>query len=61
MKNMGFAQLRLVQPWPYTAAELSRVAHHAEDVIAQIRVCPQLGCGVGRCSLYCGYVGDCAP
>jgi TrmH family RNA methyltransferase len=38
IKNMGFAQLRLVQPRPYTIAELSRVAHHAEDVIAQIRV-----------------------
>lgn len=37
-KNMGFAQLRLVQPRPYNTAELSRVAHHAEDVIAQIRV-----------------------
>lgn len=38
IKNMGFAQLRLVHPRPYTAAELGRVAHHAEDVIAQIRV-----------------------
>lgn len=38
IKNMGFTQLRLVQPRPYTAADLLRVAHHAEDVIEQIRV-----------------------
>jgi TrmH family RNA methyltransferase len=38
LKNMGFTQLRLVQPRPYTAADLARVAHHAEDVIARIAV-----------------------
>lgn len=38
IKNMGFTQLRLVQPRSYTAADLLRVAHHAEDVIEQIRV-----------------------
>lgn len=38
IKNMGFGRLRLVQPRPYTAADLLRVAHHAEDVIAQIRI-----------------------
>lgn len=38
IKNMGFSQLRLVQPRPYTVADLLRVAHHAEDVIEQIRV-----------------------
>ena len=38
IKNMGFTQLRLVQPRSYTAADLLRVAHHAEDMIEQIRV-----------------------
>lgn len=38
IKNMGFTQLRLVQPRPYTEGELARVAHHAEDVISQIRI-----------------------
>ena len=38
MKNMGFARLRLVQPRPFAAADLSRVAHHAEDVIGRIEV-----------------------
>lgn len=38
MKNMGFAWLRLVQPRPYAASDLSRVAHHAEDVLERIEV-----------------------
>lgn len=33
IKNMGFGRLRLVQPAPYTPADLLRIAHHAEDVI----------------------------
>ncbi|MCS6826846.1 MAG: TrmJ/YjtD family RNA methyltransferase [Caldilinea sp.] len=36
MKNMGFTRLRLVQPTPHTAADLLRIAHHAEDVIERI-------------------------
>jgi TrmH family RNA methyltransferase len=38
IKNMGFTQLRLVNPRPFTEADLGRIAHHAEDVIATIRV-----------------------
>ena len=38
LKNMGFAWLRLVQPRPFAVTDLERVAHHAEDVIAQIAV-----------------------
>ncbi len=38
IKNMGFTHLRLVQPRPYSGADLARVAHHAEDIIAGIRV-----------------------
>jgi tRNA/rRNA methyltransferase len=38
VKNMGFTQLRLVNPRPFDAQELARVAHHADDVIAAIRV-----------------------
>jgi TrmH family RNA methyltransferase len=38
VKNMGFSQLRLVNPRPFDHVELARVAHHAEDIIAAIRV-----------------------
>jgi TrmH family RNA methyltransferase len=38
IKNMGFSRLRLVQPRDYTAADLLRVAHHAEDVIERIEI-----------------------
>jgi len=38
MKNMGFSQLRLVQPAPFTADDLLRLAHHAEDVVERIEV-----------------------
>lgn len=37
IKNMGFSQLRLVNPRPFSPQELARIAHHAEDVIAAIR------------------------
>ena len=36
MKNMGCAQLRLVQPARYTPADLLRIAHRADDVIERI-------------------------
>lgn len=38
MRNMGFDQLRLVQPVPYTADHLLRVAHHCEDLVERIQV-----------------------
>lgn len=38
MKNMGFDQLRLVQPVPYTADDLLRVAHRCEDLVERIQV-----------------------
>ena len=38
IKNMGFSQLRLVNPRPYEPQDLARVAHHAEDIIAAIRI-----------------------
>lgn len=37
VKNMGFSQVRLVNPRPFAPFELARVAHHAEDVIAALR------------------------
>ncbi|MCB0189896.1 MAG: hypothetical protein KDE31_36745 [Caldilineaceae bacterium] len=36
MKNMGFAELRLVQPEPFTNEELLRVAHRCEDLITRM-------------------------
>lgn len=38
MKNMGFDRLRLVQPVPYAASDLLRVAHHCEDLVERIAV-----------------------
>lgn len=38
MKNMGFDRLRLVQPVPYHADDLLRVAHHCEDLVERIQV-----------------------
>lgn len=38
IKNMGFSQLRLVNPRPFDPQELARFAHHAEDVIGAIRI-----------------------
>lgn len=38
MKNMGFGRLRLVQPAPFTADDLLRLAHRAEDVVEHIEV-----------------------
>jgi tRNA/rRNA methyltransferase len=38
MKNMGFDRLRLVQPAPYTSADLLRLAHRAEDIVERIEV-----------------------
>lgn len=38
VKNMGFSQLRLVNPRPFNPRDLARVAHHAEDVIAAIAI-----------------------
>ena len=42
VKNMGFSQLRLVNPRPFNPRDLARVAHHAEDVIAAIGILPRL-------------------
>lgn len=36
IKNMGFSQLRLVNPRSYDPQDLARIAHHADDVIAAI-------------------------
>jgi TrmH family RNA methyltransferase len=38
MKNMGFGYLRLVQPAPFTADDLLRLAHYAEDVVERVEV-----------------------
>ena len=38
MKNMGFRRLRLVQPPPFTPADLTVVAHRSEDLVAGIEV-----------------------
>ena len=42
LKNMGLAWLRLVQPVPYSPAELQRLAHNAEDTIGRIAVYAEL-------------------
>jgi TrmH family RNA methyltransferase len=42
VKNMGFVQVRLVNPRPFAPFEIQRVAHHAEDVIAAMRTFPTL-------------------
>jgi tRNA/rRNA methyltransferase len=38
VKNLAFSQVRLVNPRPFDPLELARVAHHAEDIIASLRV-----------------------
>jgi TrmH family RNA methyltransferase len=42
LKNMGFARLRLINPRPFSPQAISRVAHHADDVIAAIHTYPSL-------------------
>ena len=38
MKNMGISDLRLVQPEPFDQAELLRVAHRCEDLVAKLGI-----------------------
>jgi len=38
MKNMGLSDLRLVQPEPFNKADILRVAHRCEDILAGMRV-----------------------
>jgi len=47
MKNMGFSRLRLVQPVPYQAGDLLRVAHRCEDVVDRIEVFATLDDALG--------------
>ncbi len=42
MKNMGVSRLRLVQPAPYTADDLLRLAHRCDDIVASIAVFAEL-------------------
>jgi TrmH family RNA methyltransferase len=42
MKNMGIRDLRLVQPAPFAAADILRVAHRCEDILAQMTIHPDL-------------------
>lgn len=42
MKNMGISHLRLVQPEPLAPAAMLRVAHHCEDLLAQMTSYPTL-------------------
>jgi TrmH family RNA methyltransferase len=37
MKTMGFQHLRLVEPVPFTVAEVTAVAHRSEDILATTR------------------------
>ncbi len=37
MKNMEFRHLRLVAPGPFTAANITAIAHRSEDIIESIR------------------------
>lgn len=43
MKNMGFAQLRLVEPAPFDVADIGGIAHRSEDIIARMQIFPDLG------------------
>lgn len=38
VKNLGFSQIRLVNPRPFDEFGVARVAHHAEDIITSIRM-----------------------
>lgn len=38
MKNMGVADLRLVQPEPFENTDILRVAHRCEDILAQMTI-----------------------
>ncbi|MBX3011749.1 MAG: TrmJ/YjtD family RNA methyltransferase [Caldilineaceae bacterium] len=42
MRNMGMADLRLVQPEPFERATILRVAHHCEALVDRIQIYPTL-------------------
>ncbi len=42
MKNMGISDLRLVQPEPFERVDLLRVAHRCDDLVAAMRIYPDL-------------------
>lgn len=54
MKNMGFRRLRLVEPTPYTADELLRLAHRCDDLVAQIEVFDHLEVALADVQLVVG-------
>jgi len=49
MKTMGIADLRLVAPSRFPAPEAQWMAAHADDVLANARVHPQLGDALADC------------
>lgn len=42
VRNMGFADLRLVNPAPFERAELLRYAHRCDDLVASLTIHPTL-------------------
>lgn len=55
MKNMGVADLRLVQPVPYEAHRLEGIAHNTRDVIDRIRVFDRFDDAVKDCVRLVGF------
>jgi TrmH family RNA methyltransferase len=49
MKNMGVAELRLVNPAPYEKQKLEGIAHNTWDVLDRIRVFPDFQSAVEDC------------
>ena len=55
MKNMGVHRLRLVDPAPYDANQIRRVAHGTDDIVATIRHCATLDDALADCVRVAGY------
>ncbi len=54
MKNMGVSRLRLVQPAPYTADDLLRLAHRCDDIVAGIAIFAKLDAALADLSYLVG-------
>jgi tRNA/rRNA methyltransferase len=54
LKNMGFADLRLVAPENYEAREAARMAVHAGDVLSAAPTYPDLPAALADCSVAVG-------
>jgi TrmH family RNA methyltransferase len=57
MKNMGVAQLRLVQPIAYDPWRIEGVAHGTRDVVERIRHFDSLGAALADCVFVAAFAG----